>query len=258
MQLTESLQSLGLNEKEAKVYIALLQLGRASAYSVSEKSGFKKPTTYVILGDLIQKGLVTKVPRVRKQLFEPKSPEEFFALAEERLALAKKALPELMAMAVGDTPKVRSLFYEGMHGARQALWYRMKELAGQEIVGFYASAHDAPKEFIDLCFEWGDALAKREIKLRGIAPVHPSLRRWQDRYKRADYNFKFVPYQEYSATTSIDVGDTFVRIMGFKGLQSVIIENPNVARSARQIFEMLWSARPEPPNDTIEEKFDAE
>lgn len=69
MQIIESLESLGLNEKEAKVYTALLQLGRVSAYSVSEKSGLKKPTTYVVLGELVKKGLVSKeVPRSRKQL----------------------------------------------------------------------------------------------------------------------------------------------------------------------------------------------
>lgn len=245
MQIIESLESLGLAEKEAKVYTALLQLGRASAYSVSEKSGLKKPTTYVILGELVKKGLVSKVPRTRKQLFVAQSPDEFFALAEERLAVAKKALPELMAMVDGEEPKVRSIFYEGLGGVRQALWYRFKELEGQEIVGFYAASHDAPKEFLDLAFEWCDEVEKRGARVRGIAPRHPSLAAWNDRYQKPMWDFRFLPFEQYSATISIDVGDTFVRIIGFRGLQAVIIENPDVARTVRQIFEMVWRTLPD-------------
>ncbi|TSC62874.1 MAG: transcriptional regulator TrmB [Parcubacteria group bacterium Gr01-1014_48] len=245
MRVEESLASLGLNEKQAKVYVALLQLGRSSAYVIATKSGLKKPTTYVILDELIEKGLVLKVPRMRKQLYEAKSPEEFFAIAEERLVVAKKILPELMAMTKGEEAKVRSMFFEGIAGAKQALGYHMKEMQDQEIVGFYASSHDAPQEFLDLAFEWCDEIEKRNMHVRGIAPVHESLRAWSDRYARKNFNFKFVSFEQYSATISIDVGDTFVRIIAFRGLQSVIIENPDVARTVKQIFEMVWNMLPE-------------
>jgi hypothetical protein len=247
MQILESLQSLGLNEKEAKVYSTLLQLGRASAYLVADKSGLKKPTTYVILGDLLKKGLVQKVPRSRKQLFEARSPDEFFALAEERLAVAKKALPELMAMALGSTQKSRSLFFEGLHGVRQALWYRLKEMEGKQYVGFYASPHEAAEGFEELSIEWNEELFKKGITLRGIVPDHPSLKVWrEERDRKYGHTAKIVPFAAYSATNSIDVGDTFVRIIGFRDLQAVIIDNSDVARTMRQIFEMLWQNLPEP------------
>lgn len=245
MQIIESLQSLGLNEKEARVYTALLALGRASAYSVAEKAGLKKPTTYVILGDLIQKGLVLKVPRVRKQLFIAKAPDEFFALAEERLSMAKKVLPELMAMALGKTPKVRSFFYDGISGVRQALWYHLSEMKGKQFVGFYASPHEAAEGFEELSIEWNNELHKEGITIRGIVPDHPSLAEWRNRDSEYGYSMKIVPYEDYSAINSIDVGDTFVRILAFRDLQAVIIENPDVAQTIRQIFKMVWQSLPE-------------
>lgn len=245
MQIIESLESLGLNEKEAKVYTALLQLGRASAYSVSEKSGLKKPTTYVILGELVKKGLVSKVPRTRKQLFVARPPDEFFALAEERLAVAKKVLPELMAMAAGDQPKVRSIFYEGLGGVQQALWYHLDEMGGKQFVGFYASPHEAAEGFEALSIKWNEELLKKGITIRGIVPNHPSLVEWRARDSTYGHTMKIVPYDQYSAVNSIEVGDTFVRIIGFRNLQAVIIENPDVARTVRQIFEMVWRTLPD-------------
>src|SRR5579863_9759160 len=98
MDISEAIATLGLNEKQTAVYLALLQLGKGSAYSIADKSGQKRPTTYVILGELIEKGLAERVPRVRKQLYKAVSPEQAFIVLEEKLALAKEKLPELLAL----------------------------------------------------------------------------------------------------------------------------------------------------------------
>ncbi|MBI2625544.1 hypothetical protein HYW68_00640 [Candidatus Parcubacteria bacterium] len=245
MQITEALQSLGLNDKEARVYVALLQLGRGSAYAVADRAGLKKPTTYVVLGELAKRGLVSRVPRQRKQLFVAKPPDEFFALAEERLSVAKKTLPELMAIVEGKTPKVRTLYYEGLSGLRDALRYRMKEIQGKEIVGFYATTENASPELIEVFDEYNGELKKHGTKVRGIVPEHASLAPWRETDAAYGRTMKVVPYEAYSAKNSIDVGDTFVRILSFGELQGVVVENPSVAQAMRQIFEMLWQARPE-------------
>ena len=47
MKYLEELVNLGLNEKEATIYLTLLSLNKATAYYIALKSGLKKPTTYV-------------------------------------------------------------------------------------------------------------------------------------------------------------------------------------------------------------------
>src|SRR5258708_1208986 len=113
MEIAEALQTIGLSQKQSVVYTALLQLRKASSYSVAQKSGLKKPTTYVILDELIERGLVSRVPRVKKQLFVARSPEEAFGVAEEKLSLAKKKLPELLALTKGEKTKVHVAYFEG-------------------------------------------------------------------------------------------------------------------------------------------------
>src|SRR3990172_4496626 len=119
MNLVESLQSIGLNEKEAKVYLALLQLGKATAYSVSIRSGLKKPTTYVILDQLVKKGYALKIPRTKKHLFIAESPEKVTALAKERFDSAREFLPELMALQKSETEKVNVSYFEGLEGIKE-------------------------------------------------------------------------------------------------------------------------------------------
>ena len=67
MDMKQALKTIGLSDKESAVYMALLQLGQATAYAVAVKSGLKKPTTYIILDELIEKGLVLKVPQMKTQ-----------------------------------------------------------------------------------------------------------------------------------------------------------------------------------------------
>ncbi len=242
MEIKEALQIIGLNDKESAVYTALLQLGRASAYGVAQKSGLKKPTAYVILDELIKKGLVHKVPRVRKQLYVPQSPEQAFALAEEKLNLAKQKLPELLAMSKGEETKVSTLYFEGVKGIKQLMEYRSKELKGQEMVGFYATDKNADPELRKYFREeWNEKNLRLGITMRGMVPNDPSIadfRATDTKYKR---EMKVVSPEQYSSEVAIDTVGDLVRIQDYKNLQGVIIENKDVAKTVREIFEMTWA-----------------
>jgi len=239
--LIQNLSNAGLTDKEARVYIALLQIGRASAYAISSRAGLKKPTTYVVLDELIKKGLVTKIPRVKKQQYLAKPPEEFFAMAEERLNQAKKALPQLLTMAESEKVKVRTLFYEGLKGIEEALFYKAKEMSGKEIVGFYATAEDASKELMDIFNPWPKQMHEMGIRIRVITPEHKSTKEMLEVNKNFGHLIKTVPLSVYSSKSSLEASDTFVRIVLFKPLQAVVIESRELAESVKQIFNMVWN-----------------
>ncbi len=240
MEIKEALAALGLNEKEAAVYMALLELGRASAYSVSTRSGLKKPTTYVILDELIRKGLAVQVPREKKQLYVARSAEEAFGVAQERLDLAKKKLPEILALTKGESTKVSTIYFEGIRGIQQTMEYGLKAMKGKEIVGFYAIAPDENTDLNAYFKEWNDLRHSLGIRMRGIAPEHANLKEYRDDDAEMGREFKSVPYEEFSSEIAIDATDTTVRIQDYKNLQGIVIENREVAKTLREIFEMAW------------------
>ena len=49
MNFIEQLAELDMNGRQAKVYMALLQLGSASAIELAKHTGFKHPTVYDVL-----------------------------------------------------------------------------------------------------------------------------------------------------------------------------------------------------------------
>lgn len=242
MTIQEALSNFGLNEKEAKVYVALLELGQTTAYAIAGRGGLKRPTVYVVLDELRQKGLVLKIPHAKKQLFTAKSPEEFFRETEERINTSRHILPELLALTSG-AKKPKTLYFEGIEGMKQVSQYGMDEMRGKEMLAFYAEATHATPELIEIFDKYNDRLRHNNTKVRAIAPSHPNLKRWRETDKEYDRVIKIVPCSTYSAQNSIEVGESFVRILAFKDMHGIIIENAAIAETMRQIFEMVWESR---------------
>ncbi len=57
--LIKDLIEFGLSEKEAKIYIALLELEIATVNEIAKKAGVNRSSTYVTLDGLISKGFVS-------------------------------------------------------------------------------------------------------------------------------------------------------------------------------------------------------
>src|SRR3989344_3552473 len=174
--LTEAIEKIGLSRKEAQVYLALLRIGQASATLIAKNSGLKRPTTYLILDDLRKRGFVLKMPGDKKQMFIAKSPEEIISAAKNNVDHAIRILPQLMNMFGANDPKVRTIHFEGLHGIREAFWYKFNELKSSEIVAFFGSAEDASPELIKLFHEWNEAIKDAGIKLRSIVPNAKDLK----------------------------------------------------------------------------------
>jgi len=239
MEAKDALRQIGLNEKEALVYTSLLQLGQTTAYAIAENCGLKRPTVYVVLEDLRRKGVVQKVPHAAKQLFAAKPPDvlvnEFTAKAD----LVSRSLPQLMALSKA-AGKPNVLYFEGIDGVRQALYHKIERLRGSEIVGFGAQGSGASKDLLALFGEWNGRMKDLKIRIRGITPQHPSLAAFRQQDAEYGRKIKSVSAVDYDANVSVEVTDLFVRVIAFRDLQALIIENKDIASSLRQIFELVW------------------
>lgn len=139
--LEAEIKKLGLSDKEAKVYLAALELGQAPVAEIAAHSGIVRVTAYVILEELRKKGLVSTFSkegnsdakrgrssdrkRRRKTYFASESPKRLSRLfeieenrLEENFSNLKKILPDLDKLyeSRGERPKVR--FFEGIEGIK--------------------------------------------------------------------------------------------------------------------------------------------
>ena len=238
-QELRGLMNLGLKRKEAQVYLAALQLGRGSAQGIAQKAGLKRPTTYLILGELMKMGLVLKVPKAHGQMFMAKSPKELYANAEEKIAQARATLPALDAIARSQE-NVRTLFFEGLEGIHEALYFRMNELKGQPIRAFFGDSREASQELNTLFHEWNDASFKNGNAISSIVPNSPFLKSFRKKDAEHGFSPKVVPPKHYTSKCSIDITPLFIRVILFKEQQAIIIESNDAAKAFTEIFEMVY------------------
>lgn len=239
MDIAKALENMGLSEKESQVYISLLELGKANVARIAQTSKLKRPTVYILLEELRKKQLVLKVPYVKNALFIAQDPDVFFQESLTRVQNSYQTLSRLKALHKKDN-KVSTMYFEGEDGVREALLYRYKELAKQEVVGFFAKGETLTPKLLRICHEWRELMNETGATLRGIAPNHTSLKEFRETDAHLKQVFKSIPFDKYSSDVSIDATNLFVRIVLFNVKQAVIIENPAIVKTVQQIFELAW------------------
>ncbi len=83
--LYKGLVSLGFSEKEANVYLALLELGSRTVSPIARSANINRTTAYDILETLVAKGLVSISGKEPVQEYVAESPEKVLKLIEEEL-----------------------------------------------------------------------------------------------------------------------------------------------------------------------------
>jgi predicted transcriptional regulator len=250
MELIGQVQNLGLSEKEARVYLALLPMRRATAYMLSLKSGLKKSTTYMVLENLVNKGFILKTPDISKTFYMAKSPKECLAAAKRRLSSAEDALPELMAMHKEDDSKVSISFFEGIEGIQElyaTLIRTMKKKNPNDrfYLGFNAHQQDTPDKLEKYWLELNEDFKDIGIKRRLVTTKHQSLEKYlsEEAQKKYAVTLKALPEEIYSSNVSIEIYDNITQIVSHRYLQAIRIENPDIANVLKQIFEIVWKAK---------------
>ncbi len=248
--LVNQLKSLGLTEKEAEVYLALLQLGKSTPYQIAKKSGLKRPTAYVLAEELVKKNVIVHVPGEKPKKYIARTPDSLFQEVESRLERSREALPELRSLQKekGDIEKPSILYFDGVSGVKQALMYRIKECHGKEIVSFFANPEYADRDLVEQAKVFNEYRNRHGIGMRAIATDTKELQTLGfEKYfnfsspERASINAKVISKEIYNSNASFEFYPELVKIIFFDSAQAIVIESSTVARAMRQIFELLWS-----------------
>lgn len=120
------LQKFGLDDKEAKVYLAILELGQSTITPIAERSGVKRTSIYYFIDHLVELGLVSKLDQEGKTTYTAESPERLLDYEKSRLELVREAIPFLMSSYNQLPGKPRISYFEGSEQVKNMLREEMK------------------------------------------------------------------------------------------------------------------------------------
>ena len=244
-----SLTELGLDEKEERLYRALLELGTASVSEATKTAGIHRTLGYETLGGLEKKGLVTQVARRGKKCFIAEPPEKLVDYTEQqskqwkqRTSLAQEILPALSAQyrGIGTRPVVR--YYEGVEGLKQIY---EDSLTAKDMIRSYSAVETIKELMFDYAEKYFRRRAEKKIYIRAITKVSGyavHLKQVQDRFMR---EIRLVPADKFNFTLERYIYNDKVAFMSFFNRFGVIIESKDIADSEKYIFELAWQAAKE-------------
>jgi len=113
MELSAHLSAIGLSEKEAATYIAVLQLGLSTVKPIADRAKVKRTSIYNFIDKLVSLGLVSKTTIRGRNHFRALAPERLIELQEQRLNKLKAAMPLFQGIFNSSGQKPRVSYYEG-------------------------------------------------------------------------------------------------------------------------------------------------
>jgi HTH-type transcriptional regulator, sugar sensing transcriptional regulator len=244
--LEEILQKFGLSDKEAKTYVAALELDTATVTEIAKKSGINRSTTYVLLDSLKKKGLMSTAGEKDNDvmLFIAASPERLLQLAEESakrytelVGIAQNILPELRSMHKGGKKKPRVRYFEGVEGLISAY---EDTLTSTETIRAYASIENMHKSIPNYFPDYYKRRAGKDIAIRSIHPDTKEARERSKYDKEEARDSALVPKEKYTFSPEINIYDNKISFMSLVEKFALIIESVELADAFKKIFELSW------------------
>jgi len=257
IELVEKIKKAGFNDKEALIYVSVLELGGAYPSKVATYCGLNRTTVYHVLATLSIKGLVSEIEKKNKYFYSAEKPDKVIGfakrqinLAEEKLDLMKNILPDIEGLygANGERPKVS--YYEGIDGLL-SIYTDMIEISKPYEMLAFSRADELeafiPKKFFDNFIK---TKAEKGITTRGIIPDTPENRKYSERlFAGVDKKFwpkrKYIPKEKFMYSGEITMyGDSKISIINFEknALTGIIIEDKSLNHAMRTIFELSWNS----------------
>jgi HTH-type transcriptional regulator, sugar sensing transcriptional regulator len=241
METADVLKQMGLEEKQANVYLALLELGTASVQGIANKAGIKRPTTYLVLDELEKKGLVSLVPQ-KKALYTAESPEYLIAELNKRQELLKRFLPDMLALYNAKKEKPQVQLFWGKEGVSQVY----AKIFESDQVWFFGNIRGVSKIYPEGLDEFTKRVEKSDVRVRDILTRTPEDEAYAYNVERkGNYETRFLPKELDAPMDSAVAGDRVVFFSFSPQIFCVMITSKEVSRSLKSMYELAWrSAEP--------------
>jgi len=238
--LLKLLKQADFSEKQAKVYLALLELSRGKVVQISKITDLKRSIIYVILDELIKKGYVSQLPN--KKINEYQAIDPSAILRDKKLSIKNfsEMLPFLQSLHNKGGVRPHIHYIEDLKGIRKIY----NEMSHTKNSFFISSYSKLKKHFSDTVEQWLKDYKKGHYESghRHLIPDNTEDIKLGKEFLKAgqkvrkfsgikNFDMDFSIYKNKLAITSLE-DNPFM----------VLIESQSLVDSMKPIFELVWKA----------------
>jgi len=237
------LQDIGLSDKEAQVYLGLLQVDHDSVLDLAKKTKINRTTIYPVLDSLAKKGLISEIKVDTKVRYQAEPPERLETFVEQqKIALEEQSarlhdiVPQLKSIQreSGERPVVK--VFEGREGIISSLEEYFKNLP-QDSVSYSIYSKDLLDEVFSP-FERKKFLEIRKSK-KSISKAIYTRAEGEIPNSDPDKRVK-IDRNKYPILCDISISGDEVVISTLHGhLTSISIKNNDVAQTIKSLVDFI-------------------
>jgi len=243
--LVKQLQDIGLTEKEAKIYNALLETGEATPQQLAFKTGVNRATTYVILESLVKRGLINCLNKNKKACFIIESPAQLVDILEkdkkkieEKISLANSLMSELNLLKRLTKERTKVSFFEG----REGVILIQKDVAKANVtkVDEMFNINIALKHFPVAENDHRQIIRRQKIISRTII-IYDHRLPIPDLPVCAGTERRYLPYSQYPLNGELVFYKNKAVMLSWEdNFRGIIIENKAIVDGLRLLFDFAW------------------
>ncbi|PIS04837.1 MAG: hypothetical protein COT81_04235 [Candidatus Buchananbacteria bacterium CG10_big_fil_rev_8_21_14_0_10_42_9] len=243
----------GLDDNEAKIYQALLELGPSTVSQATKKAGITRTFGYQILEQLSVYGLVNKVSSEGKKIrYSAEHPRRLVQFVqnkknqwEKRLERVEQELPELVSLyKLIDKPIVR--YQEGIEGLK-AIYSESLETKDEVLSIADIEGWNMP-EFRQWGKDYNKERSRRKIHERMLLLDTPQGREWMKDYRGS---FTYTHYKwikaeqlpgikEFRGEINVYENKVVLALHQQPNIMGVMIESLALVNLLKGLFNLAW------------------
>ncbi|MEI7621377.1 MAG: helix-turn-helix domain-containing protein [Candidatus Moraniibacteriota bacterium] len=242
--LSKDLLQADFSEKEAKVYLAILELGEGNIAEITQKSKLKRATVYLEIEALKNKGYVSLVRRKKRNIYMAENPKRIEDRLKEKTETINKLMPQLLSIAnaMDHKPKVR--YFEGVEGVKEA-YKDTLQYKGTEILGWYSNDRI---DYFDKSFILDYYMQKRiaqKIPMRMFAVQSTFMNSMNAKDPLHLRQMKIIKSDQFFFSAEINLySKDKIAIIAHRENIALIIESKKIYDTLKSIFELMWLSQP--------------
>jgi sugar-specific transcriptional regulator TrmB len=238
MNIVQTLIKVGLSRNEAETYMAALWLGEATITQIARKAGIPRTTCQLLVHNLKDRGLIDSYSKKKRKYWVTLNPEKLMSSWRERESDIATIIPKLKDIR-SNTEHVPTIqILRGRDGIAKIF----DDILGSKYnLLSFTSFDDAADLLREIYKDFIERRIKRQL------PVKLLTKRTRDSegLKREDgHTFRetrFLPDDFEIHMANFVYGNKVAMVsLNKKELLGLIIEDEEIARTHRQMYNFLW------------------
>lgn len=230
-KIKQILTKLGLEDQEAKTYLALLDLNEATATKLAERTGIGRVNMYQITNKLIEKGLISYIVKNNVKYFSSADPETLLKDLQEKEKELQKILPELKARQKLSIQETKVEVYRGKEGINTILKMILRNKKDYFMIGGAEECLKECKSNMRIFVKHGE-----KLRIKGKFLERKDAEFFVGKHEE----YKFISKELIALTTLTIWNNKVATFVWTRPFYVILIENEQIAKSNLATFNYLW------------------